>query len=441
MIRKLCLGISALSLILLIFGLVSGNPTLWQPAAVALSVGTAIGIGAIPSLANYQYTAWIITAVVAGMVYPAAFLKWGYFDLRNKWLILFVVQLVMFGMGIQMALKDFTGLASTGKGVLVGLLCQFSIMPLVGFMLTKVFDFEPEVAAGVVLIGACSSGLASNVMTYIARGNLPLSVTVTAIATLIAPIMTPFMMKTFAGTLIEVKFVNMMMEIIKIVIVPIGAALLHDYLKTASPKGWKTIKLIATISALWLLILPFGVWRYLSGSLAENVLQSVEVLSFFAGAVLAGLGYHLLSKAFSKADSFMPYLSMFGIVYFTTVTTAAGRDNLLNVGLILFLAAVIHNAAGYFLGYWLSRAFGLNKNSSRTIAFEVGLQNGGMASGLAGSMGKLGTVGLAAAVFSPWMNISGSILANYWRKQAEKEDQNLEVKPDTNKGIVTPKST
>ncbi|MGV3509647.1 MAG: bile acid:sodium symporter family protein [Sphingobacteriaceae bacterium] len=421
--RKFCLVISALSAITLVIGIITGNSALWQSAAVALSVSASIGIAAIPAVANYQYTAWIITAVVAGMIYPAAFLNWGSFDLRNKWLILIVVQLVMFGMGIQMALKDFTGLASTGKGVLVGLLCQFSIMPTIGFLLTKVFDFEPEVAAGVVLIGACSSGLASNVMTYIARGNLPLSVTVTAIATLIAPIMTPFMMKTFAGTLIEVKFINMMIEIIKIVIVPIGAALLHDYLKTASIKGWNIVKVISAISALWLLSLPFGLWNYLSANLSLSILQSAELLGFFAGAFLVGLGYHLLSKAFSKLDDFMPYISMFGIVYFTTVTTAAGRDNLLNVGLILFLAAVIHNAAGYFLGYWLSRAFGLNKNSARTIAFEVGLQNGGMASGLAGSMGKLGTVGLAAAVFSPWMNISGSILANYWKKQSLREEQ------------------
>src|SRR3989337_1589893 len=113
----------------------------------------------------------------------------------------------------------------------------------------------------------------------------------------------------------------------------------------------------------------------------------------------------------------MPFISMFGSIYFTTVTTAAGRDNLMKVGLLLFIASVIHNAAGYFFGDWLSRLLGLDKNSSRTIAFEVGLQNGGMASGLAGGMGKLGTVGLAAAVFSPWMNISGSILANYWRRK------------------------
>src|SRR5438067_464156 len=126
----------------------------------------------------------------------------------------------------------------------------------------------------------------------------------------------------------------------------------------------------------------------------------------------------------------MPYLSMFGIIYFTTVTTAAGRENLLRVGFLLFFCSVIHNTAGYFFGYWLSRLFGLDKPSSRTIAFEVGLQNGGMASGLAGSMGKLGTIGLPAAVFSPWMNISGSLLANYWRRHLVKEgkkESNVDV--------------
>jgi BASS family bile acid:Na+ symporter len=118
----------------------------------------------------------------------------------------------------------------------------------------------------------------------------------------------------------------------------------------------------------------------------------------------------------------MPVASMAGIVYFTTVTTAAGRDNLLQVGMLLFLAAAMHNAAGYGFGYWLSRASGLDKNSARSVAFEVGLQNGGMASGIAGAMGKLGTMGLAAAIFSPWMNVSGSVLANYWRKRPVNSD-------------------
>jgi len=416
--------IGLLAFVTLLFGSFKSDIKIWQPAAVTLAVSLAIGIGAIESLKNYQYTAWIITAVVAGMVYPDAFLKWGSFDLRNKWLILIVVQFVMFGMGIQMGLKDFAGLASSGKGVLIGLLCHFSIMPLMGLLLVKVFHFETEIAAGIILIGSCSSGLASNVMVYIARANLVLSVAVTAIATLIAPFMTPFLMKLLAGTLIEIKFFNMMMEIIKIVIVPIGAALIHDYLKRATPTGITTVKIITAACVIWLLVLYFGLWDLLGQMFAsEYAMASVEIFSFFTGAFLVGVIYHLLTLKFNKLDEIMPYVSMLGIVYFTTVTTAAGRDNLLQVGFLLFAASVIHNGAGYLFGYLLSRLFGLDKKSSRTVAFEVGLQNGGMASGLAGSMGKLGTVGLAAAVFSPWMNISGSILANYWRKKAIKEEE------------------
>jgi BASS family bile acid:Na+ symporter len=420
-LQKICLAISGVALLGLLAGLIMANPALWQPAAVCLVVSFAIGMAAVESLKNYQYTAWIITAVVAAMIYPNAFLKVGDFDLRNKWLILIVVQVVMFGMGIQMSIKDFSGLASTGKGVLIGLLCHFSVMPLMGFLLTKVFHFEPEIAAGIILIGSCSSGLASNVMVYLARANLVLSVTVTAMATLVAPFMTPLLMRLLAGTLIEVKFISMMMEIIKIVLVPIGAALLHDYLKRATPKGARAVYSIAIACLIWLICQPFGIWNWLSGHLSAPALQSAEVFNFLLGAIVVGAVYHQLYKAFPKVDHYIPYLSMFGIVYFTTVTTAAGRDNLLHIGFLLFIASVIHNGAGYFFGYWLSRIFGIDKNSARTVAFEVGLQNGGMASGLAGTMGKLATVGLAAAVFSPWMNISGSILANYWRKHPVEE--------------------
>jgi bile acid:Na+ symporter, BASS family len=436
-LRKLCLGLSGLALLVLLVGLVLGQTSLWQPAAVAAAVALAIGLGAVPALKGYQYTAWILAAVVAGMIYPGAFLRWGDFDLRNKWLILLVVQLVMFGMGIQMSLSDFSGLAKTGKGVLVGLLGHFTIMPLVGFLLTRVFTFEPEIAAGIILIGSCSSGLASNVMVYIARANLVLSVTVTAMATLVAPFLTPLLMKLLAGTLIEIHFVEMMLEIIKIVIVPIGAGLLHDYLKKASGKGRRRVLVVMALSLVWLAWLPLGGWAWLQQELPAALLPFAEVPGFFAGAVIVGVGYHGLTRLLPRLDQIMPYLSMFGIIYFTTVTTAAGRENLLKVGFLLFLASVIHNAAGYFFGYWISRAFGLDKNSARTVAFEVGLQNGGMASGLAGTMGKLGTVGLAAAVFSPWMNISGSILANYWRRkpvaaaetEAEEKEKKAEVTP------------
>lgn len=421
-VQKIFLIASAFAVVFLVAGIIMQQAGLYKPAALVTAVCLAIGLGAVASLKGYQYTAWIIAAVVAGMLYAESFKTWGGINLRDKTLILVIIQFVMFGMGTHMSLKDFSGLGSTGKGVLVGLFCHFSIMPLMGLLLIKGFHFEPEIAAGIILIGSCSSGLASNVMVYLARANLVLSVIVTAMATLAAPFLTPLLMKILAGTLIEVKFVDMMIEIIKIVLVPIGAALLHDYLKTASGSQIKKVYVISIFCAVWVLLVA----TVFQNNFSDHSLQQSVILSgFLAGAVLAGVLYNFLYRRFPTVDRIMPFISMFGIIYFTTVTTAAGRDNLMKVGLLLFIASVIHNAAGYFFGYWLSRLFGMDKNSSRTIAFEVGLQNGGMASGIAGSMGKLGTVGLAAAVFSPWMNISGSILANYWRRRPVTEEEGL----------------
>jgi len=417
--KKYFLYAAGLLAIALLIGIVLQQPSLYKPCALATAICLAIGLGGVPLLKGYQYTAWIISAVVAGMIFPETFKNWGGVNLRDKTLILVIIQLVMFGMGTHMSLKDFSGLASTGKGVLVGLFCHFSIMPLMGLLLTKVFNFEPEIAAGIILIGSCSSGLASNVMVYLARANLVLSVIVTAMATLVAPLLTPLLMKTFAGTLIKINFVDMMMEIVKIVLVPIGAALLHDFLKRATPSQKQKVYILTVLSAMWIAVVVLVLHKTIND---PAMLQSINLSAFFAGAVIAGVVYNFLYRRFPSLDKIMPLISMFGIIYFTTVTTAAGRDNLMKVGVLLFIASVIHNAAGYFFGYWLSRLFGMDVNSSRTIAFEVGLQNGGMASGIAGSMGKLGTVGLAAAVFSPWMNISGSILANYWRRKPVKEN-------------------
>jgi len=390
---------------------------IWRLAAVVAAVALAILLRFSSKLRGYQFTAWIIAAVTAAMIFPGAFLHWGRFNLNNKWLILLVVQTVMFGMGTQMSLRDFAGVARSPRGVLVGTIGRFVIMPLVGWVLIKLVHLPDEIAAGVILIGSCSSGLASNVMAYLARANLALSVTVTAFTTLLAPVMTPFWMKLLAGTLVEVDAFKMMVDIIKLVLAPIGAALLHDYLKHATLRGRKAVLLVATTGAVWLAFLALGGWRLLTANLTDTPLRWVGLAGFLLGAVVFGVVYHRLTQKFSRLDQRMPLASMAGIVYFTAVTTAAGRDNLLQVGLLLVIVAILHNTAGYFFGYWLSRASGLDKNSARSIAFEVGLQNGGMASGLAGTLGKLGTLGLAAAIFSPWMNISGSVLANYWRKR------------------------
>ncbi|MFO1487895.1 MAG: bile acid:sodium symporter family protein [Verrucomicrobiota bacterium] len=398
----------------------TGHPEIWKPAAAIGPVVLAIALRFSKQFRNYQFTAWIIAAVTVAMIYPQWFSKWGGFDLQNKWVKLLVVQTVMFGMGTQMSLQDFAGVVKNPRGVFVGIFCHFTVMPLVGLALTKLFHFEPEIAAGIILIGSCSSGLASNVMAYIAKSNLALSVTVTAMTTVVAPFITPFWVKWLAGAEVTMTYFGMMMEIIKIVIVPIGAALLHDYLKHASSRGRTVVQVLATLGAVWLGFVAFGGWGWLKESLSEDGLVCAGIFGFFCAAIVFGVVYHRLSRVVVKLDSWMPAASMAGIVYFTTITTAAGRDNLLKVGLLLFLASVIHNALGYVFGYWLSRASGLDKNSARSVAFEVGLQNGAMASGLAAQMGKLGTIGLAAAIFSPWMNVSGSVLANYWRRHPAK---------------------
>jgi BASS family bile acid:Na+ symporter len=387
---------------------------------VLTSIALAIGMASLASLKNYQYTAWIIVAVVCGLIYPSAFLNWGEFDLRNKWVILIIVQLVMFGMGTQMSFRDFTNIKTMGKGVLIGILCQFSIMPLVGFSLTRIFHFDPEIAAGIILIGSCSSGLASNVMVYLAKANLTLSVTLTAVATLLAPVMTPFWMKMLAGTYVEVDFWDMFVQIIKIVIVPIGAAMLYDAFKSESQIWKRRLNFLFGFSMLWFVVLIFGFQRFQNADLSSGLKMILELFSFLFGAIIVGKVYFLGTVLYPKIRGFMPKLSMFGIVYFTLVTTAASRENILSIGLLILLASILHNTLGYTFGYWISRAFLLDKNSCRTVALEVGLQNGGMASGLAGVMGKLATLGLAAAVFSPWMNISGSVLGNYWKRKNER---------------------
>jgi len=414
-IQQFTFWLGLISIVLLFITFVAGLENLLKPLGVVTVITLATGMASRKSLKSYQYTAWIIVAIVCGLIYPSAFLKWGNLDLRNKWVILFIVQLVMFGMGTQMSFKDFINIKSIGKGVLVGVLCLFTIMPLAGYLLIHVFHFKPEISAGVILIGACSSGLASNVMTYLARANLTLSVAMTAVSTLLAPIITPFWMKVLAGSYVHIDFLNMCLEIIEIVIVPIGAAMLIEVFKSDSKAWIERIDIIFIISILWLIAQVFGFWNFLSMNLSDTIMKVVEVLNFICGAVIVGKLYYHATLSYTKISRFMPMFSMVGIVYFTLVTTAASRENILAIGLLMLMVAVLQNSLGYILGYWISRGLRLDEDSCRTVAFEVALKNGGMALGLAGVMGKLATMGLAAAVFSAWMNISGSLLGNYWR--------------------------
>ncbi|HAK79691.1 MAG TPA: bile acid:sodium symporter [Runella sp.] len=301
---------------------------------------------------NYLYTLSIIVAATLALFFPQTFTQIGDFQLKT--LIVPLLQIIMFGMGTTMSPKDFEAVVKSPKSVIIGLVCQFTIMPLVGYSLAVSFDFPAEIAAGIILIGCSPSGLASNVMAYIAKANVALSLTITSCATLMAPILTPLLMKLLGGSFIEIDFMKMMIEILKIIILPIGVGLAVN-----------------------------KIFR-----------NQTEFL-----------------------NKYMPLVSMAGIAVIICIITAAGRDSLLKVGGILIVCTLIHNLAGYVLGYWGARLLKLPEQDCRTVAIEVGLQNGGLASGIALQMGKVATVGLAPALFGPIMNITGSLLASWWSKK------------------------
>lgn len=302
------------------------------------------------------FTAIMLAAVTLTLFFPSWFVQWGSFSLSNA--IIPLIQVLMFGMGCSMSVNDFAAIIKSPKGVIIGIVSQYTIMPLLGFGLASLTNFPPEVAAGIVLIGCSPSGLASNVMAYLAKANLALSITVTSVSTLLAPLITPLLMKMFAGAMIEIDVMKMMWEIFKMIIIPIGAGLLFN---------------------------------------------------------------RLLHGKIRWLDRAMPFVSMFSITAIVVIITAAGRDRLLNIGLLLFGLALVHNVFGYFLGYWFGRVFRLSERDCRTIALEVGMQNAGLASGIAKELGKVATMGLAAAVFAPLMNITGSMLANWWHNRPPKD--------------------
>lgn len=417
-VRKTCLVLAGLAAVVMIIGLVVSVPGVWQPAVLVAVFGAAIGIGAIESVKSYQYTAWILACVIAALLFPQAFHSWGGVELTGKFLMTTIIQLVMFGMATQMRLTDFRGVARHPRGVLVGLIGHYSVMPVAAFVLVQFADLPKEVGLGVILYGCVSSGLASNVMSLLARANLALAVTITAMSTIASPLMTPLLMKIFAGRIVDVSFISMMFDVIRITLVPVAAALLVDYLRNAAPKAVRRVDIAVVISGIWLVALAVGGWNFAAQHLADTELGVFQSLSYVAAAVLVARLYHLLvTGPLPSIETAMPYASMFGIMYYNTITTAAGRDALLEVGLVLLAVGIVHNLTGYVFGYWGSRLSGLDQSSSRSVSFEVGMQNGGMATGLASSMGMIGTAGLAAAVFSPLGNITGSLLANYWSRR------------------------
>ena len=283
------------------------------------------------------------------MLYPDPFLSWNGF--KPTRLMIPAIQLIMFGMGATISISDFARVLRMPAPVLIGVCLHFTVMPLLGAAIALAFGFDPEVSAGMILMGSCPAGVASNVVNYLAKSNVALSVTMTACSTVLAPFLTPMWVKVLAGRLVPVSFVEMMTSIGKMIILPIVAGVIVNRLLRGR-KQW--------------------------------------------------------------IDRILPALAMAALCGISAIVTANSRDRLLTIGLPLIAASFLHNLGGYTLGYLGARMFRLNEIDSRTVAIEVGMQNGGMAIGLAFDVFKSAKTALAPTVFGMLSTATGPGLASWW---------------------------
>lgn len=298
----------------------------------------------VSQIAGNYFALWVILASIVA-----------YFVDAFAGLVAYVnvlLGIVMFGMGLTLTGADFARVFRRPKDVLLGVVAQFSIMPLLGFLLAYFLRLPPELAVGVVLVGCAPGGTASNVMTYLAKGDVPLSVSMTAISTILAPIVTPALMLVLAGSWLPVDGWGLFVSIVQVVLIP--------------------------------------------------VMLGVLVNTFFG-------------KAVQQASSVLPLISVIAIILIVMGVVARNAENLLTVGPLVFLAVVLHNLFGYALGYAVGNILKVETPQKRAISIEVGMQNSGLAAGLA-SAHFGGLAALPGAIFSVWHNISGPLLATYWRR-------------------------
>jgi bile acid:Na+ symporter, BASS family len=321
---------------------------------------------------GFALALWIIVFVSTSLVYPRAFDSWFGFKLGR--LIVPLIQIILFGMGTQLTVEDFLRVLRLPKPVLVGSALHYTIMPLLGKLLAVIFKLKPEVAAGMVLLGSCPSGVTSNVIVYLAGGSVALSVTLSSLSTLLSPLATPAAMQLLAGTYVQVHFISMMMEILRMIVIPIGFGL----------------------AANWILV---------------HTAKRYPPLQRLSNAIMEGL----------------PVVSMFGICLILAIIVNLSRTALLSGRFVIAIiaAAALHNFGGYFLGYWGSRITGNSEMDSRTVAIEVGMQNAGLASALAIGVLHSPLAALPPAVFSTIQSTSATILASWWAKRPVQSDDPL----------------
>lgn len=304
---------------------------------------------------NKTFALWVIVVGAVAYMFPDTFKPLGAY-------ISYLLGVVMFGMGLTLTGSDFREVIRQPRDVLIGVLAQFVIMPGIAYALCVLMNLPPEIAVGVILVGCCPGGTSSNVMTFLARGDLPLSVTITSCTTLLAPLVTPFLIWVFANQWIEIDPFGMFLSIVKIVLVPIAlGVLIHSV---------------------------FG--------------KKVEAF----GAV-------------------MPLVSVTAIALIVAAVVAATASKLLAVGPFVFLVVVLHNGFGYFFGYLVAKFTGMSLAKRKCLAIEAGMQNSGLGVALATThFAAMPLAAVPSAVFSFWHNVSGPIIATIfhsWHEEGEKE--------------------
>ncbi|QSS99646.1 bile acid:sodium symporter family protein [Pontibacillus sp. ALD_SL1] len=310
----------------------------------------------ISSFMGSSFAIWVILFAVLSFIFPGGF----------TWIAPYIVPLlgiIMFGMGLTLSKSDFAEVFKRPKDVAAGVVAQFTIMPLLAFALAMLLPVSPEVAAGVILVGCCPGGTSSNVMTYLSKGDTALSVAITAVSTLLAPLLTPVLVLLFASQWLPVSAGSLFLSIVKIVIVPIVLGLI----------------------------------------------------------VKAALGKK--SEAGIKA---MPIVSVVAIVAIVAAVVSLNQAKIAETGALIFAIVVLHNVLGYGVGYGIAKLMGMDPSKQRAVSIEVGMQNSGLGASLAAAhFSPLAAV--PSAIFSVWHNISGPIIATLYRKQKEKSEtkQNL----------------
>lgn len=305
----------------------------------------------IGKFAGNTFAIWVLVAAGLAIWIPEYFTWIGSY-------ITILLGIVMFGMGMTLKLDDFKLILQHPKGVVIGIVSQFVIMPLLAFALAKVFNLPPEIAVGVILVGCCPGGTSSNVMTFLAKGNTALSVTITSCTTLLAPFVTPALIYLLASEWLPVSFMAMFMSVIKVVLIPIILGIIAQFL-------FKPL-----------------------------VAKSVDIL---------------------------PTVSVVAIVMIVAAVVSGSRDKILETGLIIFAIVILHNGLGYLIGFLVAKLFKLKYDDQKAISIEVGMQNSGLGAQLAmAHFDPVSAV--PSAIFSFWHNISGPILATYWGSKANTKE-------------------